>query len=389
MQKWLIRVLIVWSFIAFTPSVEGSKKKICLNMIVKNETKVIKRSLASVKPYIDYWVIVDTGSTDGTQEMIKEFMSDIPGALYERPWVNFAHNRNEALDLAKTKGDYLLFIDADEELIFDKKFDISSLDKDYYYITSRTDYNLTFLRIQLISTKKPFTWIGALHEYISPLEESTDEILHGVYNWVRTGQGRIAKDPDTYKKDAEILEKALLDNPDDTRSLFYLANTYVIIRKLQEALATYQKRIALGGNVHEEIFFSQLQVGKLQKELGYPNEVFLKSFYDAYVFSPARLESIYEIICCKIEMGQIEEAYALAKLASHQPKPKCFLFMDDWIYEYGLQTALADTAFYLKKYEEAVEVSRRILSNEKVPSSIHERIKGNLPTIFQEAGRSG
>lgn len=88
-------------------------------------------------------------------------------------------------------------------------------------------------------------------------------------------------------------------------------------------------------------------------------------------------------------MGQIEEAYALAKLASHQPKPKCFLFMDDWIYEYGLQTALADTAFYLKKYEEAVEVSRRILSNEKVPSSIHERIKGNLPTIFQEAGRSG
>src|ERR1700732_422892 len=70
---------------------ESKKKKtVCLNMIVKDETRVIRRCLESVKPVIDYWVIVDTGSTDGTQAMIKDFMKDVPGELQERPWVDFA-----------------------------------------------------------------------------------------------------------------------------------------------------------------------------------------------------------------------------------------------------------------------------------------------------------
>src|SRR3972149_9108675 len=83
------------------------RKTICLNMIVKDEALVIERCLGSVKHLIDYWVIVDTGSKDGTQEIIKNYLKDIPGELYESPWVDFAHNRNEALDFANNKGDYL------------------------------------------------------------------------------------------------------------------------------------------------------------------------------------------------------------------------------------------------------------------------------------------
>ena len=91
-------------------------QRIGLNMIVKNEAHVIERCLATVKPWIDHWVIVDTGSTDGTQEVIRNFLRDIPGTLHERPWVDFSHNRNEALELARPTADYLLFIDADETL---------------------------------------------------------------------------------------------------------------------------------------------------------------------------------------------------------------------------------------------------------------------------------
>ena len=75
--------------------------RICLNMIVKDEAPVIERCLRSVKPWIDHWVIVDTGSSDGTQAMIRKFMADLPGVLHERPWRDFAHNRNQAMALAR------------------------------------------------------------------------------------------------------------------------------------------------------------------------------------------------------------------------------------------------------------------------------------------------
>src|SRR5579872_2737177 len=110
----MFKFFFLFSFIPifFAIGQERSKPTVCLNMIVKDESEVIERSLSSIKHLIDYWVIVDTGSTDGTQTIIKKFLKGIPGELHERKWVDFAQNRNEALDLAKNKGDYLLFIDA-------------------------------------------------------------------------------------------------------------------------------------------------------------------------------------------------------------------------------------------------------------------------------------
>ena len=92
---------------------------VCLSMIVKNETKILHECLDSVHPHIDYWVIVDTGSTDGTQDYIRNYFAEkgIPGELIERPWVDFGHNRTEALDLCVGKGDYAWMIDADDKIV--------------------------------------------------------------------------------------------------------------------------------------------------------------------------------------------------------------------------------------------------------------------------------
>ena len=98
-------------------------KTICAALIVKNESKVIKRCLDSIKPFIDYWVVCDTGSTDDTKEIISSELSEIPGDLHDVPWVNFGHNRTKLIELCKGKADYLLLIDADEILlVHDKSF---------------------------------------------------------------------------------------------------------------------------------------------------------------------------------------------------------------------------------------------------------------------------
>src|SRR5580765_5832102 len=87
--------------------------KICLNAIVRDEAHVLRRALDSAKPFVDNFCIVDTGSTDGTQEIIKEY-----GTLYERPWVDFGHNRQEALELARKEScEYIIFLDADDVLL--------------------------------------------------------------------------------------------------------------------------------------------------------------------------------------------------------------------------------------------------------------------------------
>ena len=108
------------------------QRTICLNMIVKDEARIIRRCLDTVMQLIGYWVIVDTGSTDGTQDIIREHLKDIPGELHERHWKDFGHNRTEALELAKGKAVYTLVIDADEMLIAEPGFETPPLTADAY-----------------------------------------------------------------------------------------------------------------------------------------------------------------------------------------------------------------------------------------------------------------
>src|SRR5215469_6773503 len=96
--------------------------KLCLNMIVKNESARIERCLSSLTPWIDCWAIVDTGSTDGTHAKIMDMLGDLPGKLSHFPFVNFGVTRNDALTAAynlygATNYDYILLVDADMELV--------------------------------------------------------------------------------------------------------------------------------------------------------------------------------------------------------------------------------------------------------------------------------
>ena len=181
-SKWrmfMFRCLIL--FLLFSFSLVG-KETICLNMIVKNEKDVIRRCLDSVKSKIDYWVIVDTGSTDGTQEIIKEHLKDIPGELHERPWKNFGHNRSEAVNLAQGKANYILFIDADDTIVFEPGFELEPT-HDMFTMWRGSD-SFSYIKPQLARSGLPWRWVGVTHEYLDcPIPTSSKTLEKVRYVW--------------------------------------------------------------------------------------------------------------------------------------------------------------------------------------------------------------
>src|SRR5262249_53926625 len=158
---------------------EANHQIVCLNMIVKNEATVIARCLASVRPIIDYWVIVDTGSTDGTQDAIRTSMADLPGELHERPWRDFAHNRTEALELAQPHGEYALIIDADDVLEFEPNFEMPALQADSYMLRI-ADTAISYSRPQIVRAALPWRWRGVVHEFLTCDDAGNSALLEGL-----------------------------------------------------------------------------------------------------------------------------------------------------------------------------------------------------------------
>ena len=138
---------------------------ICLSMIVKNEAHVIHRCLNSVRPIIDHWVIVDTGSTDGAQDVNRGAMADLRGLLVKRPWIDFATNRNEALSLASTRADDSLIIDADDDLIVPPRFvmpELREIANQFEIVDDQTRY----WRKHILNSQIDWRYRGVAHEFL-------------------------------------------------------------------------------------------------------------------------------------------------------------------------------------------------------------------------------
>lgn len=361
----------------------------CLNMIVKNETKVIRRCLESVKPIIDYWVIVDTGSTDGTQGLVKEIMKDIPGELHERPWKNFAHNRMEALELARSKADYLLFVDADDKLEIEKGFKLANLNLDAYFLWIHYGGS-TYSRIQVIKTALPWRWEGVVHEYLAIDQPYTADFIKGV-TYVVVGGGGRSEDPKKFLKDAEILEKAFKEDPNNARTAFYLAQSYRDAGEKKKAIEWYKKRIEMRG-WDEEVFWAMVQLATLRKEVGEPLDDVLEAYWKAHLFRSHRSEPIYHMTGIFMEMKRYDLAYECLMGFQFLPKKsKDLLFNEDWIEQYGLVHRLSLVTYHLGKYKESIEAAKLLLSAKDLPDYWKEMAEGDLfyAEVKQEAALRG
>ena len=328
---------------------EVTEKKaptICLNMIVKNESKIITRLLTTVLPIIDTYCICDTGSTDMTKEIIKEFfdMRCIEGKIIEEPFKNFGHNRTVALNAAKEMADYLLFLDADMKLVIDPKFDKSKLTADVYTFAQGSNI-FNYFNVRLIKTSLNFRCIGSTHEYYDITGPKKEEQLNTIkINDIGDGGCK----EDKFTRDIRLLEEDLKENPKNERTYFYLANSYKNAGNLEKAIEHYIKRIAIGGWI-EENWYSRLELGKCYMKIGKEAEA-IKTWLEAYGYHPKRAENLYEIVKHYRIKGQQQLSYTFYKLAKEIPYPSDnVLFIHKDVYNYLLDYEFSIIAYYIDK----------------------------------------
>lgn len=353
------------------------RPRICLNMIVKNEAPVIGRCLDSLKAFVDHWVVVDTGSNDGTQDLVRQHLGALPGSLHERPWRHFEHNRNEALALAQSEigaTDYVFFIDADETLVLPPNWQRPALKADAYHLTCHYG-GVVYARTAIVAARLAWRWQGVVHEALycdSPFQVET---LAGP-NVQVAHDGARSRDPQTYFKDAALLEEALRTDPANTRNVFYLAQSLRDAGDLARSREVYRQRAVMGG-WEEEVWHALYQVAVLTERLGdVPAEVAF-AYQQAYARRPTRAEPLVQLARWHRLRGEHALALLFARQAAAMPRPSDILFVEEASYRWQALDEVSVSAWYAGALTEGRQATERLLAIADLPPDVAARATQN------------
>lgn len=361
---------------------------LCLVMIVKDEEDTIKRCLTAVAPFIKYWVIVDTGSTDKTIDVINETMKElnIPGELHERPWVNFEVNRTESLNLAKGKCDYRWIIDADDTFYTEPGVNpFAGLDNkpDCYQISYKLS-GLQYYRAQIVKSDQNWIYKGVLHEYLFLDEESANPLQGQVKNCYVLADisplKRASSLEEKYANDAKILEEALIKEPDNSRYMFYLAQSYRDSNQLEKSIEAYKKRVQMG-EWEEEVYYSLYMIAKISEKMGVDDETVTNLYSKAWEYRPTRLESVFHVMRKLRDQKRYLIAFAYGDLAIKTKGTSDILFIEPEIWQWRLLDEYSLAAYYIGNPEIAVEKTNAIVNApffKDISKDEQNRLRANL-----------
>jgi len=333
---------------------------ICLNMIIKNESKVITRLLDSVYNFIDSYCICDTGSTDNTVDLVKNYFKEknIPGKIVFEPFKDFSHNRNFALKNCIGMSDYILLLDAD--MVFKcKDFDKKTLLLGDSFSILQGSEEFFYYNVRIVKNNGLYSYFGVTHEYINTPSNNVGVNIEKDALFIHDiGDG--GSKSNKYDRDVALLTKGIEDDPKCERYYFYLANTYFDSFKNEEAIELYKKRIEFGG-WQQEVWYSYFRIGHAYKRMGKISDA-IYSWLEAYNYFPDRIENLYEIISHYRDIGKCKSAllfYNLAKsILNKNLKWEDYLFLQNDIYTYKLEYEYSIIACYIDVHN----ISKQVIS---------------------------
>jgi glycosyltransferase involved in cell wall biosynthesis len=370
--------------------------KLALNFICKDESPVIEKMLESAKGIVDLIVVNDTGSTDGTQQIIKNFGEKygIPTYVFERPFDDFEKSRNHAMQMLRDTVKELgwnadqvhgFWFDCDETLVIDPKFSKSQFTKDLYMINTYIG-NMKYTRNTFFKVSKAFRWYGPVHEFIVCDDQNiTSGLAENIHVDVKmTGNSWMGDIAEKYASHAYKLEAYINKNRQDPRWIFYTAQSWhdaASIKdnkeendeRLRRSLKYYRERVQRPDGYAEEIYYAQYRIGTIMRVLEEPWHLTHMELLKAYQIDPLRGESIKIIIDHYLMMQDWHMAYMYSKFAKttfhgKNPYPTRLLFVDEATYVWKFAEAHAAASFYTGRMDEAKQTYQEIVNLTKTHS---------------------
>lgn len=347
--------------------------KVACLLMVKNEEKSIIITLESIKN-LDGVIIFDTGSSDNTIELIKDFCTKnkLKLNLKQGEFVNFSVSRNELLSYADkiNKYDYYLLLDANDELRGDLKKQLESQKElcDIYNMSQLwkigKDNVLRYYNSRLIKSNKEFIYRGAVHEYIETKPEHIGGKLSDNISIFQDRTKNCINSRERWKKDRILLQNEYKKNPKDNRTLFYLAQTYSCLNMKKEAYKFYKLRAEnteIG--FYEEKYHSLYKCGEISEDLKYSWKESLNWYLKAFEYIQ-RVEPLIKIAEYYKQKNIFLLSYTFIKLACDLPYlDNLLLFVDKQAYDYKRWYLLGIVAYYVDKYKEGYDACLKALES--------------------------
>ena len=368
--------------------IEREMPKLCLNMIVKNESKIITRLFDSLSGIIDTYCICDTGSTDNTVQLINEYFlaRGIPGSVIVEPFKNFEYNRTFALQACEKNPDidYVLLMDADMVLVKGPEFNVEKFKAqletaDVFHLFQGSD-RFSYKNVRIVKNNMGIKYWGVTHEVIStPDGTKYDQVERSTLFIDDIGDG--GAKADKFERDIRLLTQGLVEKPNNDRYTFYLANSYRDNDQKEKAIEMYKKRIAIGG-WFDEVWHSYYSIGRCYSWLGQPHSA-IAYWMLAYDYFPKRLENIYEIIHYYRNESKHKLAYEFYKMAQKQlegvDKSKIdYLFLQNDVYDYKIDYEYSIVGYYYNPDNiDMARLSMRVLTARNIEDSILKNIFSN------------
>jgi hypothetical protein len=319
--------------------------------------------------------------------------------VHHRPWVNFGENRDQALQLAVQAGkaDWVLFIDADEELLCTDSSFVNHLQRGVSYTLEKHHGSLRYAVPSLTDiSENTWTWVSPVHEYLAHKSGSNRKVaLKDPAITYHSGEGARSVGKTAAQKflgDAAILEKHLESHPGEPRTLFYLAQSYRDAGEHHKARDFYLLRAKSAAAWIEETFCAQYQVGRMSCLLAFPHDIIVSDLIAAYNLRPTRAEPLHRLAVHCRQAKRWGEGVLYATAGAALPPPKDALFVEHDIYLWRLLDELSVSAYWAGMYEISREASLKILSRHEhegvqIPPEALDRIHKNL--AFAESKLSG